>query len=203
MLGKYCNYIIFYFKVIRIGLFGVSLGKLEKIALKIYQTDSNKIKHLPIDRIVVSKYLNEILSLDKLEFILFNLNFLPSTYTTQLLVCIPELWEDITYENFITIFSKIRNKTGLHSFLIFLCKFLELNGFDFLNESTVESKIKKEISNYFKNHPNLLEKDTFEYDSLTKESVGVDIQELYQLKLKFLKDKRIKEFKNKSSAPMS
>ena len=150
----------------------------------------------PIDRSFLEPYLEEIFKLDRNDFLLYNLETVNTTYTIQLFLCIPELWEDISVDDLLAIIGRFTNPFSFFCIILFVHKYIEVNIIELiLNLETISKETKEEIRQYIKNqYPNFLKTDTDMF-LFSKKTYGENIDEWGYIKQKFLLDKRVKPAK--------
>lgn len=182
--------LFFYFKkvisVFRLIYLKVYLTKVEKISFKIYNTDFSEIKFLPIDRFALEPYLNKILEQDYIEFIVFNFKWFSENYTHRLMVCLPEVFKEITYQDLIKIVNKINDPLPIVYFLNFIQRFLNVDYLKILNSSNVNNFIRQIVlENINKNGKIQPVDENSTY--ITKDKVGINLSDFYSA-LKLLKE---------------
>jgi len=150
-----------------------------------------KLKYYPMDKFYIldNNYLEKILSVNHLEFLFYNLEMVNETYTVQLLVCLPELWENITYNDMITLIENFTNSFSFYALIEFTHKYLEIDLMDeiFYNEN-VDLKFKKDCIRYFPNIIASLYMNEFDYMELEENLYGVNIEQIKKIQLKFKND---------------
>ena len=150
----------------------IATKKIKELADKLSSDSSKNVKqYFPIDRFFIDEnnYLEKIKNVEKLEFIFYNLENINPKYTIQLFVCLPELWENIKYEDIISLVENFTNSFSFYSLIGFTYKYLEIDLLDeiFLNQS-INLKFKKDCINYF---PNIIatfymdENDIFDFEN--------------------------------------
>jgi len=103
----------------------------------------------PVDRHFLQKHINEIFSLDQKEFIFFNLERGSNTYTVQLLLCLPELWEFISADELLEMPKRFTNIFSFYTLIEFTHKFIEINIIEaILRIPEISGDIKKNITDY-------------------------------------------------------
>ena len=146
----------------------------------------------PIDRFFLEPYIQQIVNLNRNDFFLYNFEHANTTYTSYLLLCLPELWEDITVDDLYTIIKKFTNDFSYFTFIYFVFKFLEINSIKMVLEiSNLPSKTRKEIISYVKNqHQNFIKSET-DYFFFDVGVIGVKNDAWMYNKQKLLTDKRV------------
>src|SRR5689334_19128333 len=73
----------------------------------------------PIDRFFLQPYIQQIVNLNRNEFLLYNFELVNTTYTSYLLLCLPELWKDITVDDLYSIIKRFTNDFSYFTFIYF------------------------------------------------------------------------------------
>lgn len=157
---------------------------------------TEKLKYYPIDRFYImdNNYLGKILSLNHLEFLLYNLEMVNESYTVQLLVCLPELWENMSYEDFITLIENFTNSFSFYALVEFTHKYLGIDLMDeIFSNKNVDLKFKKDCVKYFSNIIATLYMDEFDYMEFDENLFGVNVEQLKKIQLKFQNDNKFKK----------
>lgn len=150
----------------------------------------------PVDRYFLDSYLNDILAIDSREFILCNLERDNNTYTVQLFLCLPEVWEDVSIDDIIEMVKKFTNIFSYYTLIEFTYKYIEINIVDLIlnnKEISVSNEIRLDIISYLKNsqYPNLV-KNEGDYFFFDEDLYGVKLEEWSYIKQKLLLDNRVK-----------
>lgn len=127
--------------------------KTKDLANQLSSHSLKSVEHyFPIDRFFIEEhhYLEKILKADKLEFIFYNLENNSATYTIQLFICLPELWEKIEHDDLLSLIENFTSSFSFYSLIGFTYKYLEIDLLDeiFLSKN-VNIKFKKDCLNYF------------------------------------------------------
>lgn len=164
----------------------------EELAVKARQ----EAEYFPVDRYFLDKYLDEILSFGHLEFIYCNLENVNNTYSVLLMACLPELWEDITYEDVDELLLNFTNVFSYYALLNFTYKYIEVDVVDHvLNLKMPSQDYKKHIINYVKTqYPNFYKSDV-DYFMINEGLVGIDFGRWSYIKQSFLLDPRFEPSK--------
>ncbi|SEH45551.1 hypothetical protein [Chryseobacterium culicis] len=161
---------------------------------------TENLRYYPIDKfyILAHNYLEKILSVNHLEFIFYNLEMINETYTVQLLLCLPELWENVTYNDMITLIENFTNSFSFYVLMEFTHKYLEIDLMDeiFYNKN-VDLKFKKDCIKYFPNIIASLYMNEFDYIELEENLYGVNIEQIKKIQLKFKNDSNFKSVMSK------
>lgn len=171
--------------------------KIIYLSNKLFHDSTIESNYHPIDRFFIIKkgYLNDIKKFNSLDFILYNLEKTPNTYSEQLLLCLPELWDDIGFNEIVLLMERFTSSFSFYAFIRFIYKYLELDILDIvLINSSINLKFKKDILNYFKNIISTFYKDEDDYLVFEENLLGVDIGKWNYIKQKLLLNERIKPF---------
>lgn len=157
---------------------------------------TKKLTYYPMDRFYIlnNNYLDKILSLNHLEFIFYNLELINETYAVQLLICLPELWENITYNDMIDLIENFTNSFSFYALVEFTHRYLNIDLMDeiFYNKN-VDLKFKKDCARYFRNIIATLYMNEFDYADFKDNIFGVDLEQLKKIRLKFQNDHNFKK----------
>ncbi|MGN7707950.1 hypothetical protein KYG33_02565 [Chryseobacterium sp. D764] len=157
---------------------------------------TEQLRYYPIDRfyIVDNNYLGKILSANHLEFLFYNLEKMNPTYSVQLFVCLPELWEKLTFNDVITLIENFTSPFALYTLVEFTYKYLEIDVMDdiFYNEK-VDIKFKKDCLSYFMKTIANLYMNEFDYMELEDNLYGVNIEQIKKIRQKFKNDSNFKK----------
>ncbi|MCS3528646.1 hypothetical protein [Chryseobacterium sp. JUb7] len=161
---------------------------------------TEKIRYYPMDKFYIldNNYLEKILSVNHLEFLFYNLEMVNETYTVQLLACLPELWENIIYNDIIILIENFTNSFSFYALIEFTHKYLEIDLMDeiFYNEN-VKLKFKKDCIRYFPNIIASLYMNEFDYMEFEENSYGINIEQIKKIQLKFKNDDSFKKIMSK------
>jgi hypothetical protein len=147
----------------------------------------------PVDRYFLQQYLTAILSFDRNKFLLCNLERGSNTYTVQLLLCLPELWEDISLDDILEIVGRFTNIFSYYSLIQFTHRYVEINIIEaILSMPSVTNEIKNNIIDYLISsfYLNLIKSDGDEL--FFKEGLyGIQKDDWIYTQQRLLLDKRI------------
>lgn len=158
------------------------------------------IQYFPIDRFFIEKsgFIEKIQSVNHLEFLLCNFENVNPTYTVQLFVCLPELWEKVNYEETITLIENFTNSFSFYSLIEFTYKYLKIDLFDeILYNRNIEDRFKKDCLAFFINTLDSLYLEEYDYLEFKENLFGVNIEQLYSLQFKFNENNEFKKAKSK------
>lgn len=170
--------------------------EVKKLSEKLSVDSFQNVQHyFPIDRFFIEEngYLEKIKSVDAIEFIFHNLESVNTNYTVQLLLCLPELWEGIWYEDIINLIENFTNSFSFYTLIGFTYQYLEIDLLDeiFYNEN-VDLKYKKDCADYFHRITAtfyLSEYDMFEFN---ENLFGISLNDWNYTKQRLLSDKRVR-----------
>jgi hypothetical protein len=146
----------------------------------------------PIDRFFLEPYVQQIVNLNRNDFLLYNFELGNTTYTSYLLLCLPELWEIITVDDLYSIIKRFTNDFSYFTFIYFTSKFLEVNSIKMVLEmSDLPIKTRKEIKSYIQNQYHNFIKSETDYFFFDEGIIGVKNDQWMYIKQKLLTDKRI------------
>jgi hypothetical protein len=148
----------------------------------------------PVDRYFLQQYLDQILSINRNEFLFYNLERDRNTYTVQLFLCLPELWEDISIDEILDFTKRFTNIFSFYTLIEITHRFIEINIIELLIHCTDISKhVRKNIVSYIKSSffPNLI-KSEGDFLFFREGLYGVDVDAFVYTKQRLLLDKRVK-----------
>nr|WP_314499223.1 hypothetical protein [uncultured Chryseobacterium sp.] len=153
--------------------------------------NESRIKNMhysPIDRFFIEEngYLEKILSVNYLEFLLYNFEQINPTYTIQLFLCVPEIWEKVNFKDINTLIENFTNSFSFYSLIGFTYKYLEIDLLDeiFYNKN-VNISFKKNCSKYFPNILATLYMDEYDYFEFKENLFGISLEQIKNLQKKF------------------
>ena len=153
---------------------------------------SKEAETYPVDRFFLKDYIGQITLYDRNAFIIQNLNENHSLYVTYLLLCLPELWNDMTTDDLHLITSSLENESSIFTFILFTYKFIEINIIPLVFEVTFNSKnLNGKIAIYLKNRYTSLIKTDTDYFFFDAGLYGVKNEDWMYVKQKLLLDNRI------------
>ena len=169
---------------------------VKRLSEEIASNALQKVKHyFPIDRFFLEEYgyLEEVKQVDPIQFIFCNLERVNPTYTDQLLLCLPELWESIDYENLVELMENFTNPFSFYVLIGFTYKYLEI---DLLNElflnPRVDDKLKTECLDYFPKIVATFYLDEDDHRVFDENLAGIHINDWNYTKQRLLVNKRVK-----------
>lgn len=182
---------------------------INELASKIYREE-------PINQPLRQYYLNylsEVRKYGKYDFLIANFNSFTLSSNINLMLVLPELWNTFGIDNWIELIERNRERpkklrfteidTGKFSDIVFISKYLELDGIDLaVNHSNLTEDDKKAILNYANIFYTSFAKDIFDIEAIDGtvareigyEPFGCDLSELHNIKINLLADKRTKGF---------
>ncbi|MCJ8155341.1 hypothetical protein MKJ01_16365 [Chryseobacterium sp. SSA4.19] len=175
--------------------------QVKEISELLIRDSKNKIiDYFPIDRFFIerNRYLEKILSLNYLELLLYNFEKTNPTYTVQLFVCLPELWEKVCYEDIKILVENFTNSFSFYSLIEFTYKYLEIDLFDeIIYNENIENNFKRDCLTFFINILDSLYLDEYDYLEFEENLFGINIEKLQALQFKFKENREFKKTKSK------
>ncbi len=170
--------------------------KIKKLSDSIASTSFEKVEHyFPIDRYFLEDYgyLEELKKTDPVEFLFYNLEGVNVNYTNHLILCLPELWDDIDYDDLVALIENFTNPFSFYTLIEFTYKYLEIDLLDeVFNNDKVKDEFKKHCIEYFPNIIATFYLDEDDYEVFDENLMGVHINDWSYTKQRLLVDKRIK-----------
>ena len=168
-------------------------NEVKNLSKEIASEAFKKANFFPVDRAFLGQYLEQILSVDKKEFILCNLENVNNTYTVQLFLCLPELWEGLSVDELIDIISEFTNISSFFAVIEFTYKFIEINIIDLIfSHNLIKGELKSRLKEFLKNQYNTLIKYEGDYFVIEKTLSEISYDSWMYIKQKLLLDERIK-----------
>ena len=166
--------------------------EVRKLSDLISERAPNEAECFPIDRYFLEEFLEEIEKVDKGQFLLYNLENLNNTYTVQLLLCLPELWDELYVNDIECLIKDFSNIFSFYALIVFCYKYVEINIIDLiLGMNDIRAEFKEGVKSYLQSqYPNLLKSDT-DYRFLDEGILGVNGDSWTYIKQKLLVDRRI------------
>jgi len=156
---------------------------------------SNSADVYPVDRKFLLGHMQEIVAFNPREFVLCNLSTQPELYTTQLFVCLPEVWNELTHDDILEIAESITGTMPYFSLIKFVYKFLEIDIIEqVLATRRVSSSkaLQDSIMDYVHSQGGSFIKSELDFESFHDGFIEVDIDNWKQIKQKLLLDPRVK-----------
>lgn len=166
--------------------------KVKELSDLIVAKSVKEAECFPVDRYFLEPYMKSILSVNGNNFILYNFERVNTTYTVQLMLCLPELWQDIDVDDIIEIVNQFTNIFSFYAIITFTYKYIEINIINLILElDEVSDDIKHEIKKYLKSqYPNFIKTET-DFLFFNDGVYGVTLNDWKYTKQRFLLDKRI------------
>lgn len=174
------------------------------LAHEIFERAYTNSNYKPVDVAFLQNYVTQISEIGIDEFLLYNLNSFPTTYTVRFLACMTKFFNiaeaDLNY-----IVAGIENNIGFFSLIEFSHKFLKVDLLSFIIAApNVNPSTKKNIVEYYKKNISLLKASESEAKELAERRYGIGVSELLKVTEVMLakqtlsespaKDDSIKEF---------
>lgn len=166
--------------------------RTKKLSDEICDKAQKYANYFPVDRPFLAKYVDEILKQDNVEFIYSNLENLNNTYTVQLFCCLPELWENITYSDLLTLIGNFTNIHSFYTFIEFTYKYIGIDTIDIvLKSDRVSDLYKDKLQDFLSNQYINLIMDDDTLSDFREDILGIDYASFEYIKQKMLLDNRI------------
>ncbi|MBC6994568.1 hypothetical protein QWY85_04550 [Neolewinella lacunae] len=149
----------------------------EKVSFLLIDRNISEVKSLPIDRFYLEAYIDEIGRLNPVDFIVFNFKWFAESYVHRLMVCLPELFSKLKYEDIVEVFSKSRDPETIKSLVKFIDKYCPgINPLDLLNRASLSKFTITSVEQYFRSE-NILQGPITKSTVITKKNIGMDIED--------------------------
>ena len=168
----------------------------KKLAELLWKKSGREARFYPVDRPFLEQYIDQIKAVNPKEFICFYLVSYPSLYSTQLFVCLPELWEELSVDDLLNIIESFDSEQSFYSLILFTYKFLQINILHLILESPNVSDLKKQkIKGFLKSqYPNLILQEE-ELEDFEQGGLGAHLNNWVYPRQKLLTDERVKPAK--------
>lgn len=166
--------------------------KIERFSKCLWKDALKNAHYLPVDRYLLESYIDELKEVDAYLFIQYNLEQFPSTYSTQLLVCLPELWEDIEVDDLVEMIENFEHLLAVFALILLTYKYLQIDIIGLIFENTnLSTDKKKEIKEFLnRQYYNLiLQEDDF--DALEEDLIGIKLSAWIYIRQRLLLDSRV------------
>lgn len=152
-------------------------------------------EYFPIDRTFLERYLPRIMSVDSKSFIFYNFQQVNPRYVNILFICLPELWEDITIDDLISMLNYFTNAFSYYTMIEFSYKYLEIDILILILESAIKNNYYADVKQFLINQYNNIIKSEEERTDLQqgigKEFFGYNENQWLYIRQKLLIDKRV------------
>jgi hypothetical protein len=152
--------------------------------------------YYPVDRCFLEPMIDQILAYQSIDIIYYTIELTGSLFASQFFLCLPELWEEVSFDELLGVCEKFEKSTSFDTIIKFTYKYLEI---DILNASFFDVVRKKspaileDIRLYLQLQYNVLIKTDWETEEYLKdEELGIDYDRWLYLKQRFLLDSRIR-----------
>ncbi len=168
----------------------------KKLAEQLWQRSSQEARFYPVDRPFLEPYLDQIKAVDPAGFVSHNLTAYSGLFATQLLTCLPELWEELSVDDILKIIESFHSEQPFYSFILFTYKYLQVDMLHLILESPNVSDLKKQkIKGFLKvQYPNLILQED-ELEDFEENSLGIHLDDWVYARQKLLMDERVKPAK--------
>lgn len=171
-------------------------NKTKNLAELLWKRSRKEARFYPVDRPFLEPYLSLAEAAGPAEFISYNLTAYPSLYATQLLVCLPELWEELSVDDILEIIESFNSEQPYYSFILFTYKYLQVDIIHLiLGAPGLSDSKKQKIIGFLKaQYPNLILQEE-ELEDFEKEGLGIHLDAWVYARQKLLTDKRVRPAK--------
>ncbi|MCO6493643.1 MAG: hypothetical protein J5I98_34805 [Phaeodactylibacter sp.] len=166
------------------------------LAELLWKRSGKEARFYPVDRPFLEQYLDQIKAANPAEFVSYNLATYPSLYSTQLFVCLPELWEELSVDDMLRIIESFNSEQPFYSLILFTYKYLQVDILRLLLEAPKVSELNKlKIKNFLKSqYPHLILQEE-ELEDFEGDGLGIHLDDWVYTRQKLLTDDRIKPAK--------
>ena len=152
------------------------MNQIEKLSNRIAIEAPSRVSYFPLDRFYLINFINEIKQLGVHDFVFYNLENVNTTYTVQLLVCLPELWEELSLNALEEMVNKFTNEFSFYAFIEFTYKYLRVDFFYLIfSNELINSELKISLLNHFWLQCENLFLDELEIEEFEKSMFGVTL----------------------------
>jgi hypothetical protein len=145
--------------------------------------------YFPIDRFFLEEYVNKIKEFDRREFLLYNFEIASLTYTVQLMICLPDIWAEVTIEDINWLLSQFESIFSFYALIVFIYKYIEVDIVDFIFKSVlVPNLVKAELKVFLTDQYMNLYKTEYEEEIFDKNLIGIRREDWVYVKQLFLLD---------------
>ena len=168
----------------------------KNLAELLWKTSGKEARFYPVDRPFLEQYLDQIKAADPAGFVSHNLAAYPGLYATQLFVCLPELWEELSVDDILNIIESFGSEQPFYSLLLFTYKYLQVDIIHLIMERPRVADVKKQkIKCFLKaQYPNLILQEE-ELEDFENDSLGIRLDGWVYARQKLLTDERVKPAK--------
>lgn len=178
------------------GIIEVS-EKVKKLSDSISSNSIKKVEHyFPMDRFFLEKYgyLEAIININAIQFLFYNLEGVSENYSEHLLLCLPELWDKIEYDDIIHLIESFTNSFSFYSLVLFMYKYLEIDILDeIFNNPNVKEKYKQDCIDYFPKIIATYYLDKDDYQMFDENLAGIHLEDWNYNRQRLTLDSRFKK----------
>ena len=168
----------------------------KNLAELLWKRSGKEARFYPVDRPFLEQYLDQIKAVDPAAFVSYNLVTYPSLYSTQMFVCLPELWEELSVDDILRIIENFNTEQPFYSLILFTYKYLQVDILHFILESPKLSELKKQkIRSFLKTQYQHLILQEEELEDFEKDGLGIHLEDWIYARQKLLTDERVKPAK--------
>lgn len=173
---------------------------IKKLSDTMARRSAKEANYFPIDRDFIHPFVQEISHYNPLEFILYNIEGVNPTYSNQLFLCLPELWEKISIDDIALLMENFTNAFSYYALIEFSYKNLSIDILDMIVDKSIVKGFYPEVSDYLARQWHVLPMSNEEREDLQGE-IGKEVfhynQEVWDyIRQRLLIDNRVKEAKH-------
>ena len=166
-------------RYMRIDVLSLYTNTEERLSKNIYDRDFSKINFLPIDRGYLLPYIEGIRQCDAKKFIAINLIIYPESYVHRLLVCLPELFADLRYEDLMSIMENLKDPKAVLSLSVFLKTYIPCVEVNSLLDQAITNSVLFEMVSKKLKYYNRIKAPSMEDTLIIRSKVGIDLNQFH------------------------
>lgn len=157
------------------------------LANELWEKAGVEARFYPVDRPFLERHLEQVKTVDPVEFISYNLTTYPSLYSSQLLFCLPELWQELTTTDILELIESLRTEQALYTLILFTYKYLKVDILQLiLDQPNIDSLVKEQIKNFLKAQFYHLILQEEEIEDLAADELGTSLTDWLYVRQKLL-----------------
>lgn len=169
----------------------MNLGNIKEFSDFLLLSARHEAEYHPIDRFYIEKYINKIKQFEKRSFLLQNFTY-GLLYSVQLMICLPDIWREVTMNDVNWLLRKFRKEDAYYSLILFMYKYIEIDIVEYIFKGEIVSDLMKQnIKSFFLNQYFNLYKNEYEITIFEEGLIGIDGKDWEYVKQVFLLDSRI------------
>lgn len=162
-------------------------GHTERLTKELWKRALREAYFYPVDRYFLEQYLEQIRAVNTTEFISHTLTLYPSTYATQLLYCLPELWEELTLKDILEIIGSLPHAIAFFNFILFTYRHVQVDMLSLiLQHPTVDEPMKQELRDFLKTQFYHLIQQDGDIEDFEEDEVGIPSADWIYVRQKLL-----------------